>query len=170
MDIVDNGERLATIADRSQDFAVASHFIEHCQDPIGAIANMLRVLREDGVLYLIVPDMRYRLDCHRSATSNQHFLRDHREGPAWSKRQHFEEWVRTWEAEQARTDQDISARVNQLLEMDYGVHYHTWTCMSFLGFLTQLEEEMTREGGIHFEAQLLFKNESEIITILKKLS
>ena len=34
VDIVDDGELLATIPDGSQDFVVANHFIEHCQDPI----------------------------------------------------------------------------------------------------------------------------------------
>jgi hypothetical protein len=33
VDILDDGERLATIADSSLDFVVANHFLEHTQDP-----------------------------------------------------------------------------------------------------------------------------------------
>ena len=34
VDILDDGERLATIADSTLDFVVANHFIEHTQDPV----------------------------------------------------------------------------------------------------------------------------------------
>ncbi len=51
-DIIDDGEKLARIKNDSQDFVIANHFIEHCQDPFGAIANMLRILKSDGVLYM----------------------------------------------------------------------------------------------------------------------
>jgi SAM-dependent methyltransferase len=54
-DIVDDGQQLASIADASQDFVIANHFIEHCEDPIAAIANALRVLRRRKPLYLAVP-------------------------------------------------------------------------------------------------------------------
>ena len=50
-DILADGEDLKTIADNTQDFVIANYFIEHCQDTIGTIQNMLRVLKLGGVLY-----------------------------------------------------------------------------------------------------------------------
>src|SRR5215218_5051715 len=32
-DVIDDGERLGTIPDASEDFVIANHFLEHCQDP-----------------------------------------------------------------------------------------------------------------------------------------
>src|SRR6266852_1252099 len=52
VDILDDGERLTKISDASQDFVIANHFVEHSQDPIGAVLNMLRVLKPGGRLYL----------------------------------------------------------------------------------------------------------------------
>src|SRR5215510_2466385 len=52
VDIRADGELLETIPDSSQDFVIANHFVEHCQDTIGAILNMLIVLKPTGVLYL----------------------------------------------------------------------------------------------------------------------
>ena len=49
-DIIDNGEELRTIADESQDFVVANHFIEHCQNPVKTLKNVIRVLKRGGVL------------------------------------------------------------------------------------------------------------------------
>ena len=37
---IDDGERLGKIADASQDFVIANHFLEHCQDPILALLNI----------------------------------------------------------------------------------------------------------------------------------
>jgi SAM-dependent methyltransferase len=94
VDILDDGELLATIKDSTQDFVIANQFLEHCQNPIGAIRNMLRVLKEGGVLYLSIPDKRYSFDADRPVTSIEHLLKDYQEGPEWSKKQHFEEWIR----------------------------------------------------------------------------
>src|SRR5689334_8166459 len=49
---VDNGETLGVIADASCDFVIANHIIEHTRNPIGAIENMLRILKPDGILYM----------------------------------------------------------------------------------------------------------------------
>ena len=65
VDVVDDGETLATQADTSADFIVANHFIEHTQDPLGTLENHLRVLRPGGVLYLAVPDRRRSFDVDR---------------------------------------------------------------------------------------------------------
>src|SRR4051812_31289684 len=37
VDVIDNGELLATVDEESQDFIVANHFLEHCEDPIRTI-------------------------------------------------------------------------------------------------------------------------------------
>lgn len=57
-DIIDDGERLESVQDASQDFVIANHFLEHCQNPIETISNMLRVLKPGGVLYICIPDKR----------------------------------------------------------------------------------------------------------------
>src|SRR5262249_28614265 len=69
VDIVTDGERLEAIADATQDFVIANHFIEHCQNPIGALLNMFRVLKLGGVLYLAIPDKRCSFDADRPSTT-----------------------------------------------------------------------------------------------------
>ena len=71
-DILANGEDLETIADNTQDFVIANHFIEHCQDTIGTIENMLRVLKPGGILYSAIPDKRGSFDIDRDVTSIEH--------------------------------------------------------------------------------------------------
>ena len=64
-DIIDNGEQLTTIRDETQDFVIANHFIEHCQNPIQTFQNLFRVLKPGGVLYVAVPDKRFTFDADR---------------------------------------------------------------------------------------------------------
>jgi hypothetical protein len=67
-DILDDGERLGCVPDMSQDFVIANHFLEHCENPLLALHNLLRVLKVEGVLYLTVPDKRYTFDSSRPVT------------------------------------------------------------------------------------------------------
>ena len=62
VDIVDDGETLATIADGSQAFIIANHFLEHCEDPIGTIGTHLRKLQAGRRPLLHGPDKRYTFD------------------------------------------------------------------------------------------------------------
>ena len=72
-DIIDDGERLTTIGDSTQDFVIANHFLEHCQNPVLAPHNLLRVLKSAAVLYPAAPAKRFTFDVDRSCTTSDHF-------------------------------------------------------------------------------------------------
>ncbi len=58
-DILDDGERLERVADASQDFVIATHFLAGCADLSAAVATFLRVLESAGIAFLVMPDRRY---------------------------------------------------------------------------------------------------------------
>jgi len=125
VDVLDDGESLLTIPDSSYDFVIANHFVEHCQDPIGAVLAMLRVLKPDGILYLAIPDKRCCFDADRPVTPLDHLMRDHLEGPAWSRSQHFEEWVRI--VNKVSDENEAQEKIAELSGKDYSIHFHVWT-------------------------------------------
>ena len=160
VDIVDDGERLATIPDGSQDFVIANHFLEHCQNPLLALENMFRVLRVDGVLYLALPDKRYTFDRLRPVTTLEHLRRDYEEGPEWSRREHFQEWVRLVNGV---TDPVMMDRqVEQLLAMEYSIHYHVWTQREMLELLLYLAKQYP------FDIEAMLRHKDEVIFIIRK--
>jgi hypothetical protein len=59
VDVIDDGEKLRTIAAESQHFIIASHFLEHCQDPIGTIQRYLELIKPSGIIFLAIPDKRF---------------------------------------------------------------------------------------------------------------
>lgn len=162
VDIVDDGEHLATVADESQDFVIANHFIEHSQNPLRAIANMFRVLKVEGVLYIALPDKRYSFDADRPVTSLDHLLRDFREGPEWSRKGHFEEWVRfVSKVEHPKEREEL---VNKLIETDYSIHFHVWSQKEMVELVLFLQT-------VHpFEIELMLRGGAEHIFILRKTS
>jgi methyltransferase family protein len=62
VDVVDDAEQLAAFTDGGQDFIIANHFIEDCEDPLRTLQNMLRKIRPRVVIYMAVPDKRYTFD------------------------------------------------------------------------------------------------------------
>jgi predicted SAM-dependent methyltransferase len=162
VDIIDNGEKLDTVGDRTLDFVIANHFIEHCENPIDALINIFRVLKKDGVLFMCVPDKRYTFDVDRPVTPFKHLVRDYTDGPAWSRTTHFAEWVR--KVEKIIPDQQAQARVEELLRMNYSIHYHVWTQTELIEFVHRVKVEF----NIPLEIELFMKEKGESILVLRK--
>ena len=162
--IVDDGETLRTIADASQDFVVACQFLEHCKNPIRAIENFLRVVREGGTLYLAIPNRDHTFDKSRPTTPLTHLWGDYEERPEWTQERHFQEYSRGMSAvyHPGRSEAEILEDAVRLLAEDYSIHYHVWDMESWTGFISSVRE---RFG---FRIECVLRHSEEIITILSK--
>jgi predicted SAM-dependent methyltransferase len=165
VDVVDDGEKLATVGDGTQDFVAANHFFEHCEDPVGTLRNLLRVVRPGGVVYLSVPDKRHIFDRDRPATTVDHVVRDHEQGPAVSRHQHYEEVVRL--AIKVEGEAAVAAKVAELEAQDFRIHFHCWTQTDFLQLLCTLQ---TRAGFPRFDIAEFVANEREMVVVLRRLA
>lgn len=163
VDLIDDGESLGQVADSSQDFVIANHFLEHCQDPIGTVENFLRVLRPGGVAFLAIPRRENPLDRDRPVTPLAHLLRDYREGSAWSRRQHYEEFVRI--AHKIEDEGWAANRIEHFMAMSYSIHFHVWDAPALLKMFLTLREEL----NFPFEIGLFTRLPEEYLTVLQKL-
>ena len=161
VDIIDNGELLLSINEASQDFVIANHMIEHCQNPLRTIENHLRVLRPGGILYMAVPDKRYTFDSSRPVTTLEHLVNEYHHGAESSKLTHFTEWAKL--VNKVPEDQ-IEKHVKHLMDIDYSIHFHVWTQVEFLELLLYCKQKLLFD----FEIELLQKNSMEFIFILRK--
>ena len=64
------------IADASYDFVLSSHALEHVANPLKALAEWKRVLKDGGLLVLVLPDHVHTFDHHRPITTLQHLVDD----------------------------------------------------------------------------------------------
>jgi ubiquinone/menaquinone biosynthesis C-methylase UbiE len=63
------------VKDESYDCVLSSHSLEHIANPMKALVEWRRVLRDGGLLLLILPNRHYTFDWRRPVTSLEH-LRD----------------------------------------------------------------------------------------------
>jgi SAM-dependent methyltransferase len=169
--IIDDGESLETIADGTQDFLIASHVLEHVQNPIQTLTHWLRVLKPGGILFLVLPDKRFTFDADRPVTTTEHLIRDYSDGPAWSRAQHFEEFATLAGKRISHdfgapdrdrmTDKDLAA---YLMKTDYSIHFHVWTPWELFDLLLVLKQQY----GLGVDVEVFLQNGAEFIFVLKK--
>lgn len=167
VDIIDNGETLKSVADESQDFIIANHFIEHCEDPILALKNIFRVLKTRGILYMAVPDKRFTFDRERAETPLSHFWKDHQRGPEISRKEHYVEWVTIAQKNKGETSEETELRIENLVKQKYSIHFHVWTGESFLQFLDDMQKKTGIRSEILFSGS--FPSQLETIFIITKI-
>jgi SAM-dependent methyltransferase len=164
VDVVDDGEKLLTIAAESQDFIVANHFLEHCENPIRTIETHLGKLRPGGILFYAVPDKRYTFDFRRPVTPLEHMVGDYEEGPERSRAEHYEQWTRLVIIEGGESEEQSAARARELEAGAYSIHMHVWTQAEFLRLLLDCRERFGEAFDIEASAQQAI----EFVVVLRK--
>lgn len=161
VDIVDDGEKLTKVQDNSLNFLIGNHMLEHCENPLGTIRSHLSKLINGGILYYAVPNKKCSFDIDRPTTSFEHLVKDDQEGPEISRYQHFHEWVTLVNK---APHEKIQEQIEQLLQINYSIHFHVWDEITFEEFLLKAQAYLNQSFKIlHFE-----QNDMEIITIFKK--
>jgi SAM-dependent methyltransferase len=159
--VVSDGETLPEFESGLLDFVIANHFLEHCENPIGAMETFIRVLRPGGIVYLAIPDKRYTFDAGRATTGLPHLIRDHCEGPEWSRDEHFREWRVLVERE---FRDDAQRSMETLTGRSYSIHFHVWTAAEILEFFAYLKRDLE----MAFELERFIRRDSEMVAILRK--
>ncbi|HTR76430.1 MAG TPA: methyltransferase domain-containing protein [Solirubrobacterales bacterium] len=157
VDVVDDGEKLATIPAESQDFIIANHFLEHTEDPIGTIITHLSKLRPGGILFYAVPDKRYTFDFQRALTPLEHMVADHEQGPERSRREHYEEWAQFVIGAEGPDATELEA-------MAYSIHMHVWSQAEFLRLILAIRERT----GDAFDIEACAHRGIEFMVVLRK--
>jgi SAM-dependent methyltransferase len=165
-DILTDGETLTGVPDASADFIIANHFLEHCEDPVGALAAMTRVVRPGGVLYISVPDKRTTFDSGRETTTLEHIARDHVEGPAVSRDAHYREFA--IHANRCPDEAAVQAKIAEWKRTGYSIHFHAWTPAAFAEFLSALRPRFGVPAELEFFRTEQRENH-EILSVLRRV-
>ena len=160
-DLIDDGETLSTIDSASQDFVIANHFLEHCENPIQTIRNFLRVLKDGGILYMAVPDKRFTFDVDRPVTTFASLAETFRQGRRLNRADLYVEWA----AHVAHASpSELAAFGRKLLAEHYSIHFNVWALPDLLDFVTRCKTEF----GLPFILEWLVCSENEVILVLRK--
>jgi SAM-dependent methyltransferase len=168
VDIIDDGEILSSVHDESLDFVIGNHFIEHARNPMGTIVNLLSKLKPGGLVYMAVPDKRFTFDAARELTPLDHLIEDYQCHPAARlvrDRQHFVEWATYVDKLPA---DEIAPRVAFLIEIDYSIHFHTFSLQGFLAMLDYLRQEVNAPQALKACADVV-QGSKEFLVVLTRV-
>ncbi|MBI1761771.1 MAG: methyltransferase domain-containing protein [Acidobacteria bacterium] len=167
-DIICSGDRLEAIADKSFDFVIANHVLEHLVDPLGALQHWARVLKPEGVLYCSVPDHENMLDRGRSLTTLNHLIEDHENRDPARDIVHYFECAYYWG--KAKNVAECMSYVNKYcVEQRYPIHFHTFDkalLEVFFDYYMRCESNLKLVEDI---AENTINGTKEYICVLKKI-
>ena len=162
VDIIADGEILARLPDGQLDFIIASHVLEHTENPLGTIRNHLRKLRPGGWIYYGVPCRECGFDINRPLTTFEHLVQDDVLGPATSRWDHYLEYSRL--VHKIDDPEAAQADARHLMNAKYSIHFHVWNLESFEPFLRRAQVHLK----IPFMIDYYAPNGLEVIAILRK--
>lgn len=67
---------LSQISDSKYDFVISSNCLEHVANPLKAIAEWIRVVKKDGLLFVALPNKEHNFDHKRPVTEFSHLVSD----------------------------------------------------------------------------------------------
>ena len=119
---------LAAIASGIYDFVAASHILEHTANPLKALREWLRVLKDEGVLLLVIPHRDGAFDHRRQLTSFAHLLEDFANDTREDDMTHAEEFMERIDLAGTAYGEDRAGfveRTQRNLEFR-GMHHHVF--------------------------------------------
>jgi SAM-dependent methyltransferase len=137
-----NVDRLQAFPDRSQDFVICSHVLEHLAEPIGLLADLHRILRPGGVLLILLPDRHRTFDRSRDGTPLEHLVAEFESGVTEVDAAHIRDF-----AEKTGTPLGTSAserRANIELHLKRSIHVHCWDDEEFFSVLLYAVEHLNQ--------------------------
>ncbi len=143
--IICDAAALHPLADRSVDFLIANHVIEHLRDPLGGLREWLRVVRSGGCLYVAAPEHTNPLDRLRKVTDLDHLVADFndRRNRGHLDREHYQEWVGSTRPH--FSDEERACYEAELMAQGYDIHFHTFDWDTFSGMLRVAERNFSAE-------------------------
>ncbi len=138
--------------DSSLDFVATSHVIEHVADPVAAFNEWCRVLKDKGVIYMVVPDRRLTFDHTRALTPIDHMLQDHRIGTTPVDGTHIDDFVfgLDWERFSPDTAPDLISAAREELAKEYrtaisegreiNIHFHTFEPQQMVALINAVND------------------------------
>lgn len=150
--------------DSSLNYVATSHVIEHVANPLSAFLEWYRVLRHNGVIYMVVPSRLFTFDRSRPLTPVDHMVADFQQNVTQCDGTHIDDFVFNvdWrEFSPSTPESDVAKERNTLRESyrnairtdsEINIHFHTFEPATMLELIQRANDVLPLHGGaIHVE-------------------
>ena len=163
------GVELTPYTDGVKDFLIAHHVLEHIDDPVGAVVEWLRVLRDGGILFISVPNFRGNwFDFRRTPPDRAHFAHDHAD-PTGRPARNFQHYCDMAQSMWQRPEGDprITTQAQAWIDAGDRHHYHVYDEPALRAVL-DLASEATGHS-LRIEGCILLDHGFELLVAVRKL-
>lgn len=126
--IIADGIDLSKIPSETYELMLSSHVLEHIANPLKALFEWKRILKNDGYLVIVLPNMDFTYDRKRPLTTLEHIIKDFENNVTEDDRTHLQEvldlhdltndgTVNSYKEHAERTLNNFQTRI---------VHHHTF--------------------------------------------
>jgi SAM-dependent methyltransferase len=142
---------LGAIASASYDFVLSSHTLEHVANPLLALSEWTRVLKEEGLFVLVLPHRDGTFDHNRPVTSMAHLIQDCERPVTEADLTHLEEALRLHDlaTDPHVSDFDSFREMSERNIENRRLHHHV--------FDTRLAVEVVHQVGLQILAVEVFR-------------
>ena len=85
---------LSRLGDNSYDFLISSNCLEHIANPLKALTEWARIVRQGGYILLVLPKKEHTFDHRRRITPFEHLVEDFRQSTTEHDLAHLEEIIK----------------------------------------------------------------------------
>ena len=143
------GSDLSLLKDNQFDFLLSSHSLEHIANPIKALKHWIRILKENGMLLLILPDSSVTFDRKRPITKLEHLIEDYNNEVEEDDDTHFAEVIdlHDMDLDKALGSKDF-LKERTIQNLSYrAVHHHVFNIelirdlLTYTGFKVEIQHK-----------------------------
>src|SRR5208337_3488709 len=149
--IVCEGSDLAPIEDAAYECVLASHCLEHMANPLRALGEWRRVLKEDGVLLVILPHKDGTFDWRRPITTIAHLIKDYETGVGENDLTHLPEILALSDFEREKSFDGSKEQLQQVWQENYSnrcMHHHVFDTATALTMVDHAAFQVIRVANL----------------------
>ena len=176
--IVTDAETLTKVDDASYDVLIESHLLEHTRHFLLALQNGLRVLKEGGLYFIMLPNMCTTFDRFRVQTSWEHLLLEYLQPSLvdTNEFEHHREWALSHHTSTGKYEQreDLPGAFefaqktfSSPMLRRYYIHYHTFTPRSAAQIFAAARVVITSSA---FEVVDFYHRQTDMAIVLRKVN
>jgi SAM-dependent methyltransferase len=147
------GSDLSKIKDNQYDFVLSCHNLEHLANPLKALLEWKRIIKDGGFLVIVLPHKDKTFDHRRPVTTLEHIISDYRQNTTEQDDTHFYETI---ELHDMQMDKGIQSK-EELKERTFKNYFNR--CMHHHVFNTFLVVQLMNEIDMQIiSADVMYHN------------